>query len=306
MEQLSLFTKVRFVVGLAIAAILFGFIVLPLARPEMPGGTLILMQHPHPVPIVMVAVLLAMLTPVVSLLGAPYLRYITALAATPVGLAVLTLMTAGITPILADITIEDREHLFHLMLVDLLLWSGVVWMGILATSLIIKAPIRELLTDTNKADTVRTNKKTAQKNIINTLLGVSGVVVLAYLLLRVLIHSGKVQVVTEYISPPPQKGQIVFGLITAFGLATLGVHQLTALRVEWLLLTVVIVGVGVLIPTGAEDSAIKVLLAPACFPSSQLLKTITPLAWTAFGSIGVLWGYWTSMRLRYARLKLIN
>ena len=312
--------KIRALLVMALGAAIFGVIGWPLVAPFEPGGCLTVVLHFRSLAVLGVALGLAVVAAALALLIArPYARNIAQLAV-PTGLCAWAVLTGGMDRLLlSNVDSQERVRMFHYLAADAVIWFVPVALGsVIVLWICEKFGSYDASKESGPAKTgghTAPAASDAQVGLVPT--AVTGHVVVRHLvslgvtclvagvLLPVFARSGRAQMegfAASWFTVTPDKGQVVFALIAAFGLAAFASHQLFAAPLWCLLLSCPVVAIWVYVGTAHTPQSGALAEAGAHFlPVGRAYAGILPVQYIAVGALAIILGRWCSTATHFVR-----
>jgi len=224
----------------------------------------------------------------------PYGRQI-AILAVPVGLAYCA-SRCGYVGTLMQLNNEigRRQQIFATFCWEPLIWLAIVLAGYLGTFL------ASQIIYPAKKEKPSTTKKTSFGVVVNVIVAVIGSAIVAQFFIGMLARDFAIWDPTSGAAVgQPATGQIIFAVLVSFGLIGFLVQIILGVDYIWPLIGTCLVNF-VAVSSYAKYDILEFFIQrwPAVFFSSSVL-TVLPIQMVAFGSIGIIAGYWMGVRYEY-------
>ena len=293
--ELSLRMKLRIAAAMAVGVVVIGILAWPLAKPAEPFGAVSLAGLGPAVAAGLVA--LAFLVGLIAYFASwPHGREIGILAV-PSGLAIWALRTGNMaSQVQMSPTLDQRLALLTAIRWEPLFWLAMAFAGfagVLCAQRIHQAPAAE-------------KPQAKPKAVLNSYLN-AAVALLASVLIAT-ISLGKLAQDVQMtngdlgsVVSQPAVGQVLFGVIVAFGLAAFIVKVFLNAGYIWPILASALVTPFVITSYAKLDTVTHLARHwPGAFFSNRALA-ILPVQIVAFGTLGAIAGYWTGIRYDFWR-----
>jgi len=298
--ELSWSTKLRIAGSVGAGVVLIGIIGWPLARPSEPFA---------PVQVANLGladgVVLVVLAFVAGLAGY-FISWPNGLEigilAVPSGLAIWGVRTGNIASLLQQSpSFEQREALLAA-----LKWEPIFWLAIVGVGLGAVYCGGKLWPTPVKVGEGSGAKPFSQRHL-NSIVALAGCTFIAYFALNILVQD--VRLVNEgaaSVVGQPATGQIVFGVVVAFGFAAfLAKNFLNSGYMCPIIATAVVHPVAIVVSYRSDVLFHLTRSWPAVFFPNSVVA-ILPLQMVAFGTIGSIAGYWMGVRYNFQRKHAIR
>ena len=293
--ELSFSTKLRIAAAAAVGVILIGILAWPLAKPDEPFGAV----RPGNLNLAGTAILLG-LAFASGLVGYfvswPYGREIGILAV-PSGLAIWAVRTGNMaSQVQLNPTIEQREALLAG-----LKWEPLFWLAIVAAGFV-GVLCGQMIRSTPTLAHVEEKPKSKSNTRLNAAIAVVASMLIAHFTLGRLAQD--IQMADGALGSvlsQPAIGQIVLGVVVAFGLAAFLVKNLLDAGYVWPIIATTLVtpfAITAYVKPNVLDRLAE-SWPPVFF--SNTTAAILPVQIVAFGAIGAIAGYWMGIRYDFWR-----
>ncbi len=319
---ISLFIKIRVFIVLLISVSVFGAAYRYIIEPLNSNGVISIFEHHHPFQVLLWAIVGGGMAKILSLiLSQPYAKYMAPLAL-PAGLTAWAAMTGRMDQLLLDCpTAAERTELFHRMILDSMMWTGLILGGFFLVNFVTKRGksganpgqndeilFQNMQKSKNSSRTAQPKGFLQSRPWLKGLMSVCLVGIISLLLLKVLAQSGR----TDYrlnsfqsvqISTIPATKQIIFAVLVAFAAGVFAAHQLFAVPLWTFFFSPALVAI-VAYGLATQGWALEPL-AQSTSPvllSSVSFAGILPVQYIGVGSLGVIAGYWLSIYTNQVRM----
>lgn len=299
--ELSILTKVRIAIVIAVGVILLGYVGWPLLRPATPLDAVVFFNANIDAAKLILTMLLAFIAGVIGgFIARPYTRQIGIIAA-PAGLAAVSFRSGDMSTLLkANATVELRHSVY-----TALSWEGVLWLavvicgffGAIVANIIWPGKSNKLI-ENDVLVPVYKDKKTFY---INVGMSILATVAIAHFIIKgiardVIVNNQSVSVVSQ-----PANLQVVFGVFVGFFACGFVVKYLLSTSYLWPAITTVIVCALEMTLSGRASTLNSLSLNwPIGFYFSGT-SAILPIQYVAFGTLGSVVGYWSAIRYAWWR-----
>jgi hypothetical protein len=289
--ELSLVSKTRILLVMALGAVVIGVLNWDAARPQDPAG-LVNLQNLSVIKGLLLVGIAAVLGFAGYFIAWPYGCEIGLLAA-PSGLAIWACRSASVSRTLAVIPeVQARQDLFASMRFEAIYWLAVVyagWCGVQLAKKLRPNPTLPIL---------KTLPERPQAHVIYRVLAIVLSLVVGQFLLG--IFAQDIQLTQGVLSQPPSR-QLALGIFMAFGVAAFLVGHFLHLNYHWVMPALALTyALSTLSFAKTETLTHMAQAAPSlCLPSTVLFAL--PIHIVSFGSLGAIWGHWASVRFDYWR-----
>lgn len=293
--ELTWLMRLRIAGAMAAGVILIGILCWPFAAPAEPAGVVLAKNITFGG-----AVILACAAFVAGFIGYfvswPYGREIGILAA-PSGLAVWAMWSGSVGTLMQlNPTITRRQELF-----GTLKWEPVFWLFIVAVGFVgVLAGQRTR----SKAEVLEDSQIAVSKpgKYLNGIIAIAGSVLAALFCIGILAQDVKVfDGISGYVMGQPAIGQIVFGVLAAFGFVAFLAKVFLDVNYIWSSIATSLVTMAA-VTIYCKPRLLEHLVEswPAVFFSNSVIS-ILPVQMVAFGTLGSIAGYWLAVRYTYWR-----
>lgn len=287
--------KLRIAAAAAVGVLLISIFLWPLAESPEPFGPVRFgnLDFGGAVILLAVAVLVGFIGYFVSW---PYGREIGILAV-PCGLAIWALRTGNMASIVQQNLGVDQR----LALLNDLRWEPLFWLVIVAAGFA-GVLLAQMIRPSARAGATGDKTRPKANTYLYAVIAIAASVGIAYLCLGKLAQgiemtNGKIDVVMAQ----PAIGQIVFGVLFAFGIAGFLVKNFLDANYIWPIIAAALVTPFTIIIYVKQDVVEHLASTwPAVFFSSTI-TSILPVQMVAFGTIGAIAGYWMGIRYDFWR-----
>ncbi|MBN2841535.1 MAG: hypothetical protein JXM68_00495 [Sedimentisphaerales bacterium] len=197
-----------------------------------------------------------------------------------------------------------RANLSRLLFFDALLWYIPILVGLITVVL----ANRFLFRNKNKAAQEQNNRLNFDMSLSKCLLAAGTACIIAIILLPIFCQGDQTRFTaagsTITLSTVASTGQQAFAVTAAFFLAVMASHQLfrTTGR-AYLPVPLIVAGYFYLRANNSIwDSLSDIGASCLLLPPGFVTLSVVPLTFVVFGSIGIIWGYWNSYKLHFARV----
>jgi hypothetical protein len=319
--ELPLLIKIRLAVIFGGAIVLFGLLSSRWGCPDNVAGVVTLLRSGHPILLFFWLLVLSTIITLFALSVSGRWAYALGPLAVPAGLCVWSITTAGFDRLLLEnIDIAQRSGVFYQFAGEIFLWLIPVAWGYFITIFVSRRKSPALPTPQPRQTSRQTALPSAADDIRRHLTGfkwqsdILAIVLtcaIALILMHLLVRAGQVQFLFGgrdcVAATTPMIGQIVFGVVAAFMLATLAVKQLLNAGIWCFLCAPAIVAV-ISYLAAAQSSSLEPLSGMA-WPfvlAKTLNATILPVQYIGLGCLAVIWGYWASVNTTLARQQRLS
>lgn len=288
--------KIRIAVALGLTTLAFAFLGYPAISPEIPGDQLKWFPDFHAI-YFLVAVCLCLVAPITGFFAGKERWRAVGTASVPFGLAVWAIQSGGMNKSLVGVTdIVQRKFVFMSMIEEMIVWTALVWLGYFSAKVI----YRQAWPSPKSYNSSANIRKKINQVWINNAGGVLIVLMGGGLLLYGFLQSGQAILGTSgHIGgvPIPSKGQIIFAVMSAFFLSALAAHQLLGSALWSMLVVPSLLATVVYLNASREDLLSMMQGMGTHFVHIDArLAVVTPLVYISVGSLGVIAGYFLSVR----------
>ena len=312
--------KIKAAVVIAFSCGLFSIVGWPWVLPWEPEGALTVVLHDRPAIVMFTLVGFSLIVTIVGfLVGTPYGREI-GLIAVPAGLCTWSFMTGRIDRLLLiHHELPDRLGLFRWLAADVLVWYVPIVVSYLLLFCVAKMKAdrsslsNDVLDDKVKAERQRNDR------IANILFSSASLrrmaafifgCVASMLLLKILAQSGHVRLPDQpdvVLGTVPARGQIIFSVAAAFGVATFAAHQVFRARL-WSFLPIPGAVALTVYLSAAQEGVIQIAAqhGTTFMPASLTHFLILPVQYVGIGTMATIAGYWFSIRALHTRQEARN
>lgn len=304
--QLTIIMKLRIAAVVAVGLLLFGKIGWQSVEPTNADGVATVAMGGQSTGLIVKLVLLWLVTVgLAAILAWPYAAELTPVAVAA-GLGGWAVFTVGMDRLLLQYSeTAVRAKMFQNLTIDVAIWSGmVIAAALLGQSLFGKKrqPAEPTKTNGDKKKFAGLLADPKLNTVAALLIGSAAAVIL----LKILVQSGRAYL-GEYpyvpVAKVPQLGQVVWGVFVAFLLAAMAAHQLfRQVGLGWLLIIPPIVAISAYLTAAAPENIDELQNAAATFIQPSLIyAAVLPVQYAGFGSLGVITGFWLSVRAHRLR-----
>ncbi len=299
--ELSIFTKVRITLVIAVGVILLGYVGWPLLKPAAPLDAVVFFNaNINPAKLILTMLLAFAAGLIGGFIARPYTRQIGIIAA-PAGLAAVSLRSGDMATLLkANATVELRHSVY-----TALSWEGVLWLAVVASGFLgaILANIiwpgkSDKLIENDVLTPFYRDKKTFYMNVATS---IAITLFLSHFIIKGIARDVIVGNQTASVISQPANLQAVFAVFIGFLACGFVCKYLLSASYLWPAIATAIVCAVEMTLNGRTASLTSLSQSwPIGFYFSGT-GAVLPVQYIAFGTLGSVVGYWLAIRSAWWR-----
>ena len=299
--ELSIFTKVRIALVVAVGVILLGYVGWPMLKPAAPLDAVVFFTANIDAAKLLLTIILAFIAGLAGgFIARPYTRQIGIIAA-PAGLAAVSMRSGDMATLLkANATVELRHSVY-----TALSWEGVLWLAVVASGFfgaiianIIWPGKSDKLIENDVLVPFYRDKKTFYMNVATS---IATTVFLSHFIIKAIARDVIVNNQIASVVSQPANLQILFAVFVGFLACGFVSKYLLSSSYLWPAIASAIVCAVEMILAGRADSLNSLSQNwPIGFYFSGT-SAVLPIQYIAFGTLGSVVGYWLAIRYAWWR-----
>lgn len=291
------------IVVLLVICLLFSYFGWTLVQPRVSEKPMIMVLHAQPFMAFSVAMIIVLAGGVIGQFFGSISRQSIGMFGVPAGLCLWAVMSGDVNHLLPGLpgTVQ-RAELFQQFALDALCWSLVLATGF-GLVLLLSQRFRSTAKTEAKRTDIKTKEKTSmlEKPFVSSLAGLFVSCLIAFILLKILMQSEKTWTEGSLrfaVSRGPVKTQALFAIFAAFFLGTLVSKTLFKVSLSVLLAAPLLLSLCGYLYAAQNHLPQEILdRAPEMVLPSIRFGLVLPIQFLAFGSIAVIFGYWSRIHV---------